>query len=337
MNSAASGILLLLVAGAMNGSFTLPMKFTRRWAWENTWFVWTIFALLIFPPLLTFGTVPALASVYHQASAGVIWVVVACGAGWGISQVFFGLAVDAIGIALAFSVILGLSAAVGSVVPLIRLHPEQALTSEGLAVLTGVVLVLIGVGICAAAGRRREANLGQGPARVSVMMGLLFSVISGVGSALVNLGLAFGAPLLVLAEHAGAAPTWSPNAVWLPLMVAGAVPNLVYCLYLMRKNRTGNRFAQGGTGGHYVLAGMMGVFWFASTVIYGIAAGDLGKLGAVLGWPLFMSLIVITASLWGVATGEWRGSGRQPLRIMMGGVAVLIIAIFVLATAPHWA
>ena len=37
MNQSAIGILLLILAGAMNGSFTLPMKFTRKWAWENTW------------------------------------------------------------------------------------------------------------------------------------------------------------------------------------------------------------------------------------------------------------------------------------------------------------
>ena len=33
----------------------------------------------------------------------------------------------------------------------------------------------------------------------------------------------------------------------------------------------------------------------------------MGSLGTVVGWPLFMSLIVITASIWGVLTGEWRG------------------------------
>ena len=37
MNQSAIGILLLILAGAMNGSFTLPMKFTKKWAWENTW------------------------------------------------------------------------------------------------------------------------------------------------------------------------------------------------------------------------------------------------------------------------------------------------------------
>lgn len=335
MNETAGGVLLLLLAGAMNGSFTLPMKFTRRWAWENTWFIWTVFALVLFPPLLTFLTVPALGSIYGRASASVIWTVIACGAGWGFSQIFFGLAVDSIGIGLAFSVILGISAAVGSVVPLLRLHPGEALTAEGLAVLGGILLVLIGVGFCAVAGRRREAALGQEPAKVSVTTGLFFCLISGVGSALVNLGLTFGAPLLAIAQRTGVSAAWSANTVWLPLMLAGGVPNLIYCGFLMARHGTTRQLASGG--GHYLLAALMAVCWFGSTVIYGIAAGVLGSLGAVLGWPLFMSLIVITASLWGLVTGEWRHSGERPLRIMLAGVGVLVVAIFVLATAGRWA
>jgi len=169
------------------------------------------------------------------------------------------------------------------------------------------------------------------------MTGLLYCGISGVGSALVNLGLAFGAPLLAAAENLGARPIWAPNAVWLPLMCAGAIPNLIYCVHLLRKNNTSRRFALTGTQAYYVvLAGLMGVFWFGSTVMYGVAAGQLGALGTVLGWPLFMSLIVITASVWGVLTGEWKGTGKQPLQIMSAGVAVLILAIFVLATAGRW-
>ncbi|HLW81082.1 MAG TPA: hypothetical protein VKS20_03475 [Candidatus Acidoferrales bacterium] len=35
--SPLTAIFLLVVAGTMNGSFTLPMKFTRQWVWENTW------------------------------------------------------------------------------------------------------------------------------------------------------------------------------------------------------------------------------------------------------------------------------------------------------------
>ena len=69
--------------------------------------------------------------------------------------------------------------------------------------------------------------------------------------------------------------------------------------------------------------------------MYGVGATELGELGPVLGWPLFMSLIVITATVWGIATGEWRGAGKQPLRLMGLGVAVLVVAIFVLGISSR--
>lgn len=346
MNAALLGLLILVVAGIANGSFTLPMKYTRAWEWENTWLIYTLWALVIFPPLLTLLTVPSLGAIYSAPGAStIIWIVAACGAGWGISQIFFGLAAEGVGIALAFSVILGLAAAVGSLVPLLRENAGELLQPLGLKVLGGVILVLIGVGICAVAGRRREAALrpkiepaGAGtaaataPARhVSVAQGLVYCVISGVGSALVNIGFTEGQPLQALAQSHGASAIWAPNAIWLPLMLAGGVPGWIYCAYLIKKNRTGDRFQRAATSGYWWLAGLMALFWFGSTVLYGIGAGDLGQLGTVLGWPVFMSLIVITASVHGVRTGEWKGSGRQPIRIMYSGIAVLILAIIVLS------
>ncbi|HEV2420563.1 MAG TPA: L-rhamnose/proton symporter RhaT [Candidatus Acidoferrales bacterium] len=335
MNSALAGVLLLVVAGIMNGSFTLPMKFTRQWAWENTWLVWTIWALVIFPPLMTVLTVPHLSSVYASVPAMVIVIVAACGAGWGISQVFFGLAVESVGIALAFSIILGIAAAVGGLFPLIRYHADKLFAPSGIDVLAGVALVIVGVGICAHAGRKREAALGQGvdSNKASTMRGLVYCIISGVGSALVNIGFTSGPRLLTAAEQSGAATQWAPNAIWLPLMVAGGIPNLIYCIYLVRKNHNAKNFSRPGTSSYYILAGIMGVFWFASTLLYGIAAGKMGSLGTAVGWPVFMSMIVITASIWGVLTGEWRGTGRRPLEIMCGGVAMLILAIIVLSRA----
>jgi L-rhamnose-H+ transport protein len=332
MDSAIAGILLLVVAGVMNGSFTLPMKFTRQWAWENTWLVWTVWALVIFPPVMTYLTVPHLHAVYSDVPAAVILTVAACGAGWGISQVFFGLAVESVGIALAFSVILGTAAAVGALVPLFQSHAHTAFGHRDVLVLEGIALIAVGVGICAAAGRRREAALGKkiDPNKASVTRGLLYCAISGVGSALVGIGLWLGGSIGAAAERFGASTIWSPNAIWLPLMMAGGIPNLIYCLYLARKNRMGNRFKAAGTGSYYVLAGIMGVFWFGSTLMYGIA---VRPLGTAVAWPIFMSLIVIVASILGVLTGEWKGTGKRPLQIMYAGVAVLILAIIVLSRA----
>jgi L-rhamnose-H+ transport protein len=335
MNGSALGFSLLFLAGAMNGSFTLPMKFTRKWAWENTWAIWTIFALFVFPLLLAYSTVPQLSSAYAQAGAGVVLMVAACGAGWGIAQVLFGLAVEAIGIALTFSIVLGLSAAVGSLIPLVRLHPDKVVSSAGLAVISGVALVLIGVSICALAGRRREAALGATRARTSIAKGLVFCTLSGLTAALMNFGLAFGSPILEAAQKNGAPKLWSSNAAFLPLMLAGGVPNLAYCIYLMRKNNTRNRFREAGSGSHWFLAALMAISWFASTILYGASTTTLGQLGTVLAWPLFMTLIVITATICGVVTGEWKDAGSQPFRMMVSGVGVLIAAIFVLGLSSR--
>ena len=119
-------------------------------------------------------------------------------------------------------------------------------------------------------------------------------------------------------------------------MLAGAIPNLAYCLYLLNKNRTAGRFADSATSAYWFYAFIMAACWFGSTLLYGLASGKLGSWGTILGWPLFMSLIVITASVLGILTGEWKNSGKQPLRIQMSAVGVLVLAVFVLAIASRW-
>ncbi|MGH9775586.1 MAG: L-rhamnose/proton symporter RhaT [Candidatus Acidiferrales bacterium] len=337
MPDTSLGLLLLVVAGVMNASFTLPMKYTRRWAWENTWLAWTIFALLIFPPVAAWLTLPQLASVYHATGASRVWIVAAFGAGWGVSQVLFGLAAESIGIALTFSIVLGISAGVGSVIPMIRNHPEKIFSTVGAGLFAGVALIAIGVGFCAVAGRHREASLRSASSAPgsSMARGLVMAIICGFGACFVNLGLDSGKPLLEAAEKFGASHVWSANAAWLPLMVAGALPNLVYCFYLLAKNKTRSRFGSSRTVSHWLMALLMAIFWFGSTSLYGVSAGKLGSWGTTLGWPLFMSLIVITASLLGILTGEWRNTGTKPLRVQLTGVAVLVLAVFVLAAASR--
>src|SRR4029077_11333299 len=156
MSATSTGIATLIVAGVTNASFTVPMKYTRKWAWENTWLVWTGFALVILPFAVTFVTIPNLSVVYRSAPLDTILEVCGFGAGWGIAQVFFGLAVDMIGITLAFSIVLGTSAAVGSLVPMVSLRREHLNSSAGYAVLGANALVLLGVALCAVAGKIRE-------------------------------------------------------------------------------------------------------------------------------------------------------------------------------------
>jgi L-rhamnose-H+ transport protein len=336
MNPVTQGTILLVVAALMNANFATPMKFTRKWAWENTWLAWTVFALLVLPPITTALTVPHLGAIYRDSAAGIVLNVALFGAGWGIAQVFFGLAVDSIGVALTFSIVMGISAAVGSMIPLVRLHPERIHTAEGHALMGGVALMLCGVVLCALAGRMRERALKllQTTEHTSHSAGLVLAILCGLGASFVNLGLAFGAPLVKAAQAHGATSLFASNAVWLPLMTAGAIPNLLYCLYLLRRNRTYSKFSV-ATASHGSLAFIMAVLWFTSSLLYGLATIQLGNWGPILGWPLFMSLIVITATITGFLTGEWKGSGARPVALQWSGVALLIVAVFVLTHASQ--
>ncbi|WP_316193036.1 L-rhamnose/proton symporter RhaT [Bradyrhizobium sp. SZCCHNRI1029] len=335
MTDTTTGVLLCIAAGVVSGSFTLPMKFMRGWAWENTWFVWTACALIALPIAAAMLTLPNLGEIYADAGAGIVAAVAVLGSGWGVSQMLFGLAVKQVGMTIAFSVVTGMSVVLGSAVPLMSLPAGQILSPRGLGTLSGVALVVAAMGICALAGRRREAEQSGTTMqhKPRYRYGLLLTLGSGLGAAAINFAIAFGAPLLESAQRHGSDPLWATNAIWLPLMLAGAVPNLAFCAYLMHRNDTGGCFAGARTLLNWLRATVMAGCWFGSISLYGLAVGKLGSWGATLGWPLFTSLIVITASGCGIVAGEWGRAGWGSMRTQICGMSVLIVAVFVLATA----
>src|SRR3974377_1379420 len=93
------GLAMLIVfgAGVLNGSFTLPMKYSRAWAWENTWSVYSVAALFVLPWLLAASCVPNLMQVYHGLSWHEIVYPALFGFLWGIAQTTFGLSINAVG------------------------------------------------------------------------------------------------------------------------------------------------------------------------------------------------------------------------------------------------
>lgn len=337
--SISGGILLALVAGILNGSFAAPTKYTGRWKWENIWAIWAVLAFFVVPWFLAILTIPHLFAVYGAADARTLWKVIGFGAAYGIAAVCFGLGVEAIGIALNFAIALGLSTAVGSLVPLLSLHPEQMFTPKGLIVEAGIAVVLLGIIVCAVAGRAKEREVVQAapssdePARTrtSFKVGLAFAIVAGVGSPFINFGLAFGGPLLTGAAAQGASAASQANVIWPPLLTATLIPYLAYCAYLWRKNNSLKLYALPGTASYWLLGALMGVLWMSSIAIYGTASATMAQMGPVLGWPLFMSAIIITSNVWGFATGEWRRVSRATVLTVSIGMLLLILGFCILA------
>jgi L-rhamnose-H+ transport protein len=341
MSSLTIGVILSIIAGIINGSFAAPIKYVKVWKWENIWSVWALFGMVLLPWITLFITVPRPFEVYQLGGAKNVLMLVAFGVGFGLAQILFGLGIAAVGMALNFAIAIGISTAFGSLLPLFIKDREKIFTPEGGWIFLGVFLILVGIVGCAVAGKMKDTHLGSADDRpresaavkMSFKAGLIIVILAGIGSPLINFGLAFGDTLKAVAGTQGVAPGMQANVIWAPLNSAAFIPYIAYCIYLWKKNNTARLFKAPGTGRNWVFGAIMGAMWFGSTVIYGDITARLGKMGPILGWPLFMSAIIITSNIWGLATGEWRGSGSKALNAMLGSIVFLILGFAALAYA----
>jgi len=339
MSQASVGVLLALGAGLVNGSFATPTKYTRRWNWENIWAVWALVALVLSPWALGLATVPNLFDFYRQTALGTFLLLIGFGFAVGLSQVFFGLALATVGLSIGFAITIGLSTAVGSLVPMLMLGPAAVLAAKGMIILAGIAFVLAGTALCGLASHRREkGRLGSSAAKTvsqpeprKFHRGLLLCIFAGLLSPLVNVALAFGAPLLHRAAEAGVRPSDLANVIWPPLLSATFVPYVAYCVYLWRRNQSWNLFALTGTRVYWLFGAIMGLLWTGSLAVYGAASTHLAAMGPVLGWPLFMSVIILSSNAWGFATAEWKGASRRAVATMLVGILFLILGFCTVA------
>jgi len=332
---AVQAILLVLIAAIMNAAYVLPMKLNKKWQWEHSWFAFSILGVALVPTLIAMATVPQLWSTYSSVSFKILILMALFGAGWGVALVFVGLSLKRLGLAITFAVSLGTSAAVGALTPLMAQHSDRLLTRQGGWILIGVLVILVGVALCGLAGYRREHEGQQERSipRQGYRQGLFLAFLSGILGSMLNLGLAFGGSIQRAAQQHGASPAMMSNAVWLPCLYAGFVPGAVYCYLLMKRRKNLNQLKLAGTWYYWPAAASMGLLWFGSIILYSISTVKLGVLGPVIGWPLFLGAIVISSTVLGVATGEWRNTGRNPITIMIYGVSCLVLAMAILGYA----
>jgi L-rhamnose-H+ transport protein len=323
-DSSQAGVALILLAGTCQGSFMLPSKGMRDWAWENYWLIFATTAYLISPWFLALTTIPNLFRIYSGASAGDFASVVTFGVAWGAGALTFGLGVEALGLALGFAVILGTSAVFGTVIPLL-VAPHKDLSSFHLILLTlSIIVIIAGVFTCSLAGRWKESSGFRGG---SYSHALLLCFLSGLLSSCGNLGLVFGADITARAESLGVAAEIAPNAVWTLLTLPLFLCNAGYSLYLLRRNATAALYRNGATARCFSLAVLMGLLWMAGFAFYGMGARRIGSLGTSLGWAMLMATIVLVANGLGLATGEWVGSPSRSKRQLGAGVLMLVCAI----------
>ncbi|NOY40295.1 MAG: hypothetical protein GXP26_00460 [Planctomycetes bacterium] len=212
-------ILLVLAGGVCEGLFSLGVTRTPKWQWENIWGLGSFVALVLVPWPVAWLTVPNLMEVLQSVSPSVLLTTFLFGLGWGLGGIFWGKAIAAVGVALGVSLLMGLTTVFGSPVPLAIQDPAALGTPGGLTLLAALAVMVVGVVVCALAGRQKDIELreaqdpnSQASKATPFAIGLLFCVISGILSAMVNFGLVFGQPIAEAASNAGATAASKNNA-----------------------------------------------------------------------------------------------------------------------------
>ncbi len=334
------GVTFALLAGIMCGAFALPMRYLGRWSWENVWAIFILISCVLMPLIIARATVPGFVGILQSTPRGAVDAAILTGFAWGFGAIMFGQGVSAIGLSMANTLVLAISASLGSFLPMGLLAPGKFDQPQGHAVVLGTLVGIAGIACCGYAGILREKSQGHEKERLRgdmvgsarpIAAGLALCIGAGLLSAVLNIGYSMAQPLLTVTVHAGETAFAGSNIIWLLMLTSGAVPNLCFCGYLMRKNGTWRKFTEPHGSILYGLAILMGLLWGGDIFLYGFASPKIGRLGPAIGWPLKLIAGLITANVIGYFIGEWKLARAQDRRWMAVGLFVLLIAIGILA------
>jgi L-rhamnose-H+ transport protein len=243
-----------------------------------------------------------------------------------------------LGIALGQSVALGTCAAFGTLIPAV-LSGTNLLSPKGLVLLLAVAVTLVGIALVGYAGSLRSKNMSEEERRKAIKdfalkKGLLIALLSGVMSACFNLGLNAGAPVKEASIALGAKDFFAQNPVTLLVTIGGFFTNLVYCLYMNRKNKTSGEIKKSSRSvliNNVLFCALAGLLWYSQ--FFGLGMGqsffEPNGLMMAFSWSILMSLNVVFSNVWGVILKEWKGVGRKASFYLFLGMGVLIFSLII--------
>ena len=246
----AIGVVFHWLGGLASGSFYVPYRGVKIWAWETYWLVGGFFSWIIVPWILALTMTRDLTQVLHQAPASSILWTFLFGVLWGLGGLTFGLTMRYLGMSLGMAVALGYTAAFGTLMPPIFrgvFVSEVLRTTSGRVILAGVAACLAGIVFAGLAGISKERELSEEQKRASIKefalkKGLVVATFCGVMSACFAYGLAAGDPIKELTIRHGTPPLWQGLPVLVVLLLGGFTTNFIWCLILNVRNKTGYQY-----------------------------------------------------------------------------------------------
>jgi L-rhamnose-H+ transport protein len=336
------GIIYHTIGGISSGSFYMPFKKVKDWAWESYWIVGGLFSWLIVPPIAAYLTIPNFMDVISEGASSVKSFVFLMGLLWGIGGLTYGLGVRYLGMSLGNSVTLGFCSAFGALIPSIyyTFNPTVGKTSftdmlghqGGQLVLLGTLVCLIGIAVLGKSGLMKEQELTteqkqESTQEFNLVKGLIIAIISGILSSFFNFGIEGGKPLAAAAVLEGCNSLFQNNVTYIVLMWGGLTTNFIWCMYLNFKNKTFSNYTNSQTpiANNILFSALAGTMWFLQFFFYGMGESKLGN--GASSWILHMATIILTANIWGLYLKEWSGVSKKTFNTFVMGIALVLLSI----------
>ena len=334
------GLLIIAIGAFCQSSCYVPINKIKDWSWESYWIIQGVFAWLILPFLGALLAVPAgesLFGLFADAPSFNLWMTIFFGVLWGVGGLTFGLSMRYLGVALGQSIALGTCAGLGTIMGPVLLNiffPElNALDSLTYAVITGVVVTLLGIAIIGMAGSMKAASLTEEEKKAAVKdfnfpKGLAIALLAGFMSGCFNVGLEFG-------KDINFGELTDPMFRTLPatflVTFGGFITNAIYCFYQNQKNGTWSDYTKSSVWGNNLLFCLLaGALWYSQFFGLSLGKGFLTESPTLttLAFCILMALNVVFSNVWGIILKEWKGCSQKTITVLIVGIIVLVISCF---------
>lgn len=327
------------IGGISASTCYLPYQKVKKWSWGTYWLVQAFFAWLVLPLLIGWLTVPGFFHILATAPENVVWGAFLLGAVYGFGGMSFGFAIRHIGYSLTYTFAIGLSAILGTFVPLIVYGGliEYFSAPGGMIILFGIVLALLGVALSGWAGFRKEKDLSRmkgEKVQFNMKIGLVLVIIAGILSAVFNISLEHGQPISDMARENGAGH-FEGNAKYIVSTSGTFLVNLIWFLVMGIRQKTLKEFSlKSGISTrnwirNFLLSALSGALWFGQFFFYGLGHVYMGRF-QFISWVLHMSMLIFFSYIVGVIMKEWKNVSSKTFRTLIGALAVLILSFIVI-------
>ncbi len=328
-------LIFIVLGGISHASFGLGQKRFEPLSWEAFWLPFAFISMIIIPLVWAFTLGSDVWGILSAIPIKVFLYTTFFGACWGLAAIFWGKALVWIGMSLTYGIILSITMATGSLIPMLRIK-GIAQSSALPFILLGTAVMFGGVALVTLAGIRRDRlQIEEGKKIKGVVsgklfkFGLLIALFSGLLGALQNIGYAEAQRT---ALEIGAGDSVANLVSWMIVFIGGFLVQGGYTLYFLIKNKTYTTYTIRPLWKPWLKIVVTSLFWFAALAFYGQGAAKLGELGTSIGWTMFLSLSLVISNTYAYFFGEWQESVK-PLRILMIGNAVLLCSWIVLGYA----